>query len=128
MGYVLARAMIDGKVSVDAFTDGAVREPRYLEFTERVRMRLDPKLVESSTGARPCKVTMRLKNGQTLSRYVEHAKGGAEKPLTAEELRAKFLDCARRVIDEKKLPAIVASLENLESVEDIRPTCALLMG
>jgi 2-methylcitrate dehydratase PrpD len=128
MGYVLARAMIDGKVSVDAFTDAAVREPPYLEFSERVRMKLDPKLVESSTGARPCNVTMRLKNGQTLSRYVEHAKGGAEKPLTAEELREKFLDCARRVIDEKNLPEVVASLESLESIEDIRPICRSLIG
>jgi 2-methylcitrate dehydratase PrpD len=71
---------------------------------------------------------MRLKNGQTLSRYVEHAKGGAENPLTAQELREKFLDCGRRVIDEKMLPEVLHSLERLEAVADIRPVCRLLMG
>ena len=128
MGYLLARAMIDGKVSLDAFTDGAVRDPQILEFADRVHMRLDPKLVESSTGARPCRVTMRLKNGQSFSRYVEHAKGGAERPLTARELREKFFDCGRRAIDERALSEILDSLERLESVEDIRPTCRLLMA
>jgi len=128
MGYLLARAMIDGKVSLDAFNDGAVSERHILEFADRIDMRLDPNLVESSTGARPCRVTMHLKNGQTLSRTVEHAKGGAEHPLTAQELREKFLDCARRAIDEKALPEILDSLEKLETVDDIRPTCRLLMG
>ena len=128
MGYVLARAMIDGKVSLDAFTDAAVRERHILEFADRVHMNLDSSLSESSTGARPSKVTMRLKGGQTLSRHVEHAKGGAEHPLSAQELREKFVDCARRAIGEKALPEILDSLERLETVEDIRPTCRLLMG
>jgi 2-methylcitrate dehydratase PrpD len=128
MGYVLARAMIDGKVSLDAFTDTAVRERHILEFADRVHMRLDTDIVESATGARPCKVTMRLKSGQIFSRSVEHAKGGAEHPLTAQELREKFLDCARRVIDEKALPEILDSLGTLETIEDIRPVCQLLMG
>jgi 2-methylcitrate dehydratase PrpD len=120
--------MIDGKVSLDAFTDAAVRERHILEFADRVHMKLDSSLSESSTGARPSKVTMRLKGGQTLSRHVEHAKGGAEHPLSAQELREKFVDCARRAIGEKALPEILDSLERLETVEDIRPTCRLLMG
>jgi 2-methylcitrate dehydratase PrpD len=128
MGYVLARAMIDGKVSLDAFTDTAVREPVYLKFAERVQMRLDPNFVESSTEARPCKVVMRLKNGQTVTRQVEHAKGGREHPLSEEELREKFADCARRAIGEQAIAEVLHFLRSLESVQDIRPLGQLLMG
>jgi 2-methylcitrate dehydratase PrpD len=128
MPYVLARAMIDGKVSLDAFTDTAVRERHILQFADRVGMRLDANLIESSTGARPCRVTIRLQGGQIFSRYVEHAKGGAEHPLTEQELREKFVDCARRAINERTLPEVLAALERLETIDDIRPTCRLLMG
>jgi 2-methylcitrate dehydratase PrpD len=128
MGYVLARALIDGKVSLDAFTDTAVRERPVLELAEKVHMSLNSEFAESSTGARPSKVTVQLKNGQALSRRVEHAKGGREVPLSAPELREKFVDCAKRVIDEKAIRGVLDYLERLEVLEDIRPLCRLLAG
>ncbi|MBM4298392.1 MAG: MmgE/PrpD family protein, partial [Deltaproteobacteria bacterium] len=37
MPYLVARALLDGKVSLHAFTDAAVREPNVLKFAERVQ-------------------------------------------------------------------------------------------
>src|SRR5262245_31152951 len=128
MGYVLARALIDGKVSLDAFTDAAVRERRVLELAERVHMRLNSDFAESSTGARPSIVTVHLTNGQTFSRRVERARGGPEAPLSPQELRAKFVDCAKQAIDEKAIHGALECVERLESLEDIRPLCRLLAG
>jgi 2-methylcitrate dehydratase PrpD len=128
MGYLLARALIDGKVSLDNFTDEAVRDRHILELAEKVNMRLDPNLKASDPGGRPCRVTIRLKNGQTHSRQGEHAKGSPEIPLTADELKTKFTDCARRAIDEPSITNALKYLETLETLEDIRPLGRLLMG
>ena len=127
MGYLLARAMINGKVSLDDFTDAAVREQPMLEFAKRVHMELNTDLADSSEG-RPSKVTVRLKDGKTISRYVEYSKGGPQAPLSARELRAKFVDCAHRVIDEKAAQGILDCVENLESLKDVGPLCHLLVG
>ncbi|MBI2211787.1 MAG: MmgE/PrpD family protein [Deltaproteobacteria bacterium] len=102
MGYLLARAVIDGKISLDAFTDSAVRDASVLRLAERVHMRLDPNLRSSGEGSRPCKVTVRLRTGQAYSRQVEHAKGSREVPMSAQYV------------------------ERLETLEDIRPLCQLL--
>ena len=66
MGYLLARAMIDGKISLDHFTDAAVREQPMLEFAKRVHLELNTDLADSSEG-RPSKVEVRLKDGKFFS-------------------------------------------------------------
>jgi 2-methylcitrate dehydratase PrpD len=127
MGYLLARAMINGRVSLDDFTDAAVREQPFLEFAKKVHMELNTAFADSSEG-RPSKVEVRLKDGKTISRYVEYSKGGPQAPLSAAELRAKFVDCAHRVIDQNAAQDILDYVENLASLEDVGPLCHLLMG
>ena len=100
MGYLLARAIIDGRVSLENFTDQAVRDRNILALAEKVQMRLDPSLKANNAGGRPCRVTIRLQNGQTHSRLAEHAKGSPEIPMTQDELKTKFVECARQAISE----------------------------
>ena len=128
MPYLLARAIIDGRVFIDAFTDSAVRDPNVLKLAERIQMRLDNNLPSRDLGSRPCRVTLRLKNGQTHSRVVQNAKGSPEFPLTADELKGKFTDCARQTLNESATNRVLDDLDRLETLKDIRPLCQLLLG
>ena len=128
MPYLVARAVIDGKVGIDAFTDQAVRDAEVLKLAARVEMRLDPSLKKTDAAGRPCRVTIRTKDGKTLSREAQHAKGGPEFPLTEDELRAKFLECARHAIPSESAERALAQIEKLETLADIRPLCELIRG
>jgi 2-methylcitrate dehydratase PrpD len=128
MGYLLARAIIDGRVSLDAFTDSAVKDPNVLKLAEKVQMRLDNKLRAQNDGSRPCRVTISLKNGQTYCREAQHAKGSPEVPMTPDELEAKFTECARQAISGGSAQQVMEYVERLETLKDIRPLCELLMG
>ena len=128
MPYLLARAIIDGRVFIDAFTESAVRDPNVLKLAERIQMRLDNNLPSRDLGSRPCRVTLRLKNGQTYSREVQHSKGGPEAPMTADELKGKFTDCARQTLSESATKQVLDDLDRLETLKDIRPLCQLLLG
>ena len=128
MPYLLARAIIDGRVFIDAFTESAVRDPNVLKLAERIQMRLDNNLPSRDLGSRPCRVTLRLKNGQTYAREVQHSKGGPEAPMTADELKGKFTDCARQTLSESSTQRVSDYLDQLETLKDIRPLCQLLMG
>ena len=44
MPYLVARAIIDGKIGLHIFTDSAVRDQNVLKLAERVQMNLDPNL------------------------------------------------------------------------------------
>ncbi|HXG50655.1 MAG TPA: MmgE/PrpD family protein [candidate division Zixibacteria bacterium] len=128
MPYVLARAIIDGGVFLDAFTDEAVRDPDVLRLAERIRMTHDRELRATSPGGRPCRVSVRLRDGRTLAQSVEHARGSREAPMSTAELERKFMDCARRVIDEDAARRALECIDHLETMEDIRPFCSLLRG
>ena len=104
-----------------------MREQPILEFAKRVHLEFNPDLADSSEG-RPSKVEVRLKDGKILSRYVEYAKGGPQAPLSGQEMRAKFVDCARRAIDEAAIQGVVEYVERLETLKDIGDLCALLAG
>jgi len=128
MNYLLARAIIDGKIGLNIFTDEAVRDAQVLKLGERVQMRLDPNLKSSGPGGRPCQVTVRLKNGQTYSRDAEHAKGGPEFPMTEAELKTKFMECACQAISASAAERTLESVERLDTLQDIRPLCQLVQG
>ncbi len=127
MPYLLARAIIDGRLFLDAFTDSAVRDQNVLRLAERVQMRLDPDLQPTALGSRPCKVTIRLRDGRSFSRQLDYAKGSREAPMTAEELKEKFVGCARQALDDSSIERIIEDVEHLETLQDIRPLCRLLM-
>jgi 2-methylcitrate dehydratase PrpD len=128
MPYLVARALIDGKVSLHAFTDTAVRDQHVLKLAERVQMKLDTSLKKTDPGGRPCRVTVRTKNGQIYSREAHYAKGGPEFPMTDDELRGKFTECARQVLDDSGTERALENIHHLETLEDVRPLCQLLMG
>ena len=126
MPYLVARAIIDGKIGLHIFTDGAVRDQNVLKLAERVQMNLDPNLKKTDAAGRPCRVTVRLKNGQTFVREAQHAKGGPEHPMTEDELRGKFTECAREALDASSAARALDTIEKLETVADIRPLCEIL--
>ena len=128
MPYLLARAIIDGKLFLDAFTDSAVKDENVLRLAEKIQMHLDPDLQPTAQGSRPCKVTIRLRDGRSFSRRIDYAKGSREAPMSDGELKQKFIGCAREALDDSSIERIIEYVEHLETLEDIRPMCQLLNG
>ena len=128
MPYLLARAIIDGKLFLDAFTESAVKDENVLRLAEKIQMHLDPDLQPTAQGSRPCKVTIRLRDGRSFSRQIDYAKGSREAPMSDGELKQKFIGCAREVLDDSSIERIIEYVEHLETLEDIRPLCQLLIG
>jgi 2-methylcitrate dehydratase PrpD len=128
MPYLVARALIDGKVSLHAFTEAAVRESQVLKLAERVQMNLGTDLKKTDPGGRPCRVTLRTKSGQTYIREAQHAKGSPEFPMTEAELKGKFTECAREALSADAADRALAQIEGLEKVDNIRSLAETLRG
>ena len=130
MGYLVARALIDGKLMLDAFTDAAVRDTQVLGLVEKVEMRVDPGLPSSSStdGSRPATITIKLKSGQTHQLYQRFPKGSPQVPMTPDELKEKFRACARGIISEASSERAISYVGSLETMNNIRPLTELLRG
>ncbi len=128
MPYILARALVDGALLLDTFTDEAAADPAIRRIAGNIVMELDASLVETADGARPAAVMVRLKDGGELHRRVDHSRGRPEKPLTQAELRDKFDTCAARVLDPERSRHMADVIDGLDRVESIRELCESLAG
>src|SRR5207244_8601913 len=114
MPYLIARALIDGKVMLETFTDEAVRNKEVLALLERVDMKIDPNLQAGADGSRPSTVTIKLKNGETLKLHEKFPKGSPQVPMTPDELQAKFRTCVRGIIGDASCERALGYVQKLE--------------
>ena len=126
MPYILARALTDGALVLDTFTDEAAAEPGIRRVAERIVMELDADLAETPDGRRPANVTALLNDGRQLQRRMDYSRGRPEKPLTAAEMREKYDACAARALDPARSRQVADLIDGLEGLEDIRGLCGLL--
>jgi len=91
--HCVAIALITGKAGEKQFSDAAVNDPTAVALRKRVK----PIVTE---GVKPDQVDMviKLKDGRTLTKHIDHAVGSTEKPMTDAQLEAKFSDLAEGIL------------------------------
>jgi 2-methylcitrate dehydratase PrpD len=124
INYVVAMAILDGKLEIATFTDEKVNEPSSQEALRKVEVIIDDSIPEPGPY---CPVTVQLKNGERLSHTASIAKGDPRNPMTEEEVLEKFRSNARSVISEKQCEELLATMKALEALGNVRKVVDLLM-
>ena len=119
MEYVLASAIVYGRVGVEQFTDELVNNPTIKEIIPRVKLEVDPEYEEMGFGIEPCKLTILLKDGRILKGRCDEAKGVPGNPLSDIDIKKKFIDCSSVVLPSDRSNRILELLFSLEKIETI---------
>jgi len=120
MQFCAAAALVEGRVDLDSFDDGAVQNPDVRTIMDRVTMVVDPTLPDTLTQHAWSRVTLTLTDGRRLTAGPRGACGHPDRPLSDAALLAKFVAGATRAIPRDEAEAIAAQIEHLEDVPDIR--------
>jgi 2-methylcitrate dehydratase PrpD len=108
--YVVAAALLDGRLGVGAFADRPLRAD-IAALLPRIRRRVDPDV--PSIGAAPekrfARVDLRLRDGRQLSRTATRVRG-------AQDLRAKFHDAAGARTALGGVPDLVAGMRGADEL------------
>jgi 2-methylcitrate dehydratase PrpD len=120
MSFCAAAAVVFGRVGIDAFEAAQLRDPRVAALMPRVAMRVDPALPGAAPALTQARVTVTLKNGRTLGKGANGARGYPSQPASDEELGQKFLTCARRTLPDDAAIRALEMVRRLESVENVR--------
>lgn len=127
MEYELAAAVTYGRLTLDEFRSEAINQPEVQALVRRVTMSVDEELAQLGlTADEPCKLTVTLKDGTVLKERCMLAKGQPKRPLSVEELRSKFMNCAGRSYSETVCADLFGKLlrvEEFDSVEQLLPAC-----
>jgi 2-methylcitrate dehydratase PrpD len=108
-----AVAIIDGAAGPAQYSDARVTDPLVVALRDRVRATVDRALSEDAAHIR-----IRLADGRILERFVTHALGSVENPMSDPDLEAKFRGLCAPVLTEEATDAIVAACHRLDESAD----------
>lgn len=91
--HAAAIAIVEGVAGEQQFSDKAVRDPVVIGVRDRVSAVIDPAVKQDQV-----RITITLKDGRRLEKYVEHAVGSVDNPMSDQDLEAKFAGQADGVL------------------------------
>lgn len=124
--YLVARALLDGQVQLEQFTDEKLQDPEVRLLQERVEMIVDPELDQLAPKYLPASVTVYLHDGTSLTETVTIPKGDPENPMTRDELDDKFRLLASGVLEEAAIEETIAIVRDLGALDDLRDLTQVL--
>jgi 2-methylcitrate dehydratase PrpD len=129
MPYVVAAALLDGRLVLDSFTDAAVRRPAVAALLPAIHVREDPAVAVARNAMEEGEVAVAvtLRDGRRLERRVRWPRGSPADPLSEAELAAKFRDCAHRALPAAGVEAALRALADLDGVADANDLVARLV-
>jgi 2-methylcitrate dehydratase len=114
--YLLAVALIDGRVGPEQLQTERISRPDVQELLGRIDVRPDAALTARYPHATPVRMNVVLRDGRHLFRAQDDFEGAAHRPLTWARTVEKFHWLAEQYADDALRNAIIETVDHLESV------------
>lgn len=93
--YTIAAGIVDGLPGPERFDRRRRYDPAVLSLARRIRLSEDPAATRAYPRTTKATVTLTFRDGHRAAATVEHRWGDPERPMSVEEVRAKFLRSLR---------------------------------
>ena len=114
MPYMVGMALLQGKVDNSTYSARNLSDRRVRSFLKKISVKEDRALTEMYPKHIANRVTLRLKDGRTLTEQVDDPKGHPNNPMTREEVEAKFARLTKRFLKESEARSITEFVWNIE--------------
>ncbi|MSP78121.1 MAG: MmgE/PrpD family protein [Dehalococcoidia bacterium] len=108
-----AVAIIHGEGGEDVYSDACVRDPQVTALRDRVSAVVDKSVHEDAAH-----IAIKLKDGRTLDKHVEHAIGSLARPMSDADLEAKFRKFAKGILSAAETDALVKLCWSIGTLKD----------
>jgi 2-methylcitrate dehydratase PrpD len=112
--HSVAVALIDGRAGESQYSDAAVLDPATVRLRDSVDATIDPALAPDAA-----RITVTLNDGSKLEKFVEHAIGSKDRPMSDDDLAAKFTDLVLPVLGEARTAQLLSACWRLQEASDI---------
>ena len=123
INYVVALALLDGKLEIETFTDAKANKPEVQAALSKVKVIRDQSIPEPGPY---CPVSVELKNGVRFTHTAKIAKGHPENPLTEAEVLDKFRSNVKTIIAENQSNELIDAVLKLDRIDNVRQLTGLL--
>jgi 2-methylcitrate dehydratase PrpD len=111
--HCIAVGLIYGAAGERQFQDAVVRDPAVIALRRKVSVRTDP-----SVSTEKSDLTIRLTDGQVLTRHIDNAIGSLQRPMSDQALEAKFTDLAQGILAPERIRRAMDLCWSLDTLPD----------
>jgi 2-methylcitrate dehydratase PrpD len=115
-----AVALLYGAAGEKEYSDAMVRDPKVIAVRDRVDAKIDPGLRDDEVHVR-----IMLKDGRVLTKYIEHAIGSREVPMTNAQLEEKFHVLADDILGHDHAARLLALAWEIAALPDAAEICRM---
>jgi 2-methylcitrate dehydratase PrpD len=119
--HAVAVALIEGAGGQRQFSDRAARDPAVVALRGKVVPTVDPAIKQDQVD-----MTVVFKDGRKLHRFIEHAVGSLEVPMTDADMDLKVLDLADGILPKDQATRVIdrcRKVETLANAAEIAAVC-----
>ncbi len=125
--YCVAAALIDGRIELEQFSEERIREPQLRSLLKKVTVKRNAEMTAQYPDSFPCRIDIKTKSGNVLSKTVAFPKGHPRNALTDGEIEQKFASLSGWCFSEKQRGNILDAVWNLDGLRDLRSFMKLLV-
>ena len=120
--YIVAAALMDGKVGIETFKRKRFEDKSTVEFMKKIKVNEVKKYTSlfnegGTVNAASLKIVM--KNGSVLCKEVLYSKGHWKNPMSDKEIEDKFRRLAAKKLGKQKISKAISTVWNLDKLKDI---------
>jgi 2-methylcitrate dehydratase PrpD len=125
--YIVAVTLLDGAALLDQFAETKLADPAVLDLARRVTIDVDPDIDRLYPERYANRVAITLKDGRRFEARVDHARGSTERPLSLDEVAAKFCSLSAGALSREQAEQVIETVENLEMLDNLADLTRLLV-
>src|SRR5581483_735909 len=117
--YCVARAMISRELVLSHFDTHQVMDPRVRSLMKKVSMYVHPEGRKEVMTRELAETSVTMKDGSVLVKKVYEQEGHPSRPLSDEQVRRKFNECASRALNEKGVHDVLELCWRVDELPDV---------
>ena len=111
--HSVAVALIDGAAGEKQYSDRAVRDPKTIALRDQVSATVDPAILPEQVD-----MAITLKDGRKLHKFIAHAIGSFEVPMTDQQLEVKFSGLAEGILSPEQARRLMSNCWQVAQLGD----------
>jgi 2-methylcitrate dehydratase PrpD len=108
-----AAALIARRIGEQEFADAFIQRRDVIALRDKVTVQPDTEIREDEAH-----VSVRLRDGRTLRKHIEHATGTAERPMSDREIETKFRGLCEPYLPASQITSLIDRCWNIAEVHD----------
>ena len=125
--YIVAGAVLDGRLHTDSFSPERVADPARRRFLkERVSVEVDPELCQGAAGGFPSRVEIETAGGRTFTGEAAPPPGHPKNPFGPRDFEAKLHENADWALGPEWVQQVISAVRGLETLPAVSDLTRLL--